>query len=101
MTNAVGGPGRLTRKGREVLTEEVERAMVEQAMETAMIGEINQLNNSWVTGLISDAQFTQFRHKMTKRYEEEFAAYPAHVYSFEKKKACESPDSEDGTWVRT
>jgi hypothetical protein len=38
--------------GREVLTEAVERAMVEQAMETAMIDEIQQLNNAWVIGLI-------------------------------------------------
>ncbi len=101
MTNAVGGPERLTRKGREVLTDDIERAMVEQAMETAMIGEIQQLNNAWVIDLISDAQFTQLRDEMVKRYEDEFAANPAHVYSFEKKKAREGPDSEDATWVRT
>ena len=101
MTNAVGGPERLTRKGREVLTEDVERAMVEQAMETALNGEHLQLNSAWVTGLISDAQYTQLRDKMVKRYQEEFAAYPAHIYSFEKKKAREGPDSDDAEWVLT
>lgn len=101
MTNAVGGPERLTRQGREVLTEDVERAMVEQAMETAMIGEIQQLKHAWVIGLISDDQFTQLRDEMVKRYEEEFAAYPAHVYSFEKKMASEGPDSDEAEWVRT
>ncbi len=101
MTNAVGGPERLTRKGREVLTEDVERAMVEQAMETALNGERLQLNSAWVTGLISDAQYTQLRDEMVKRYQEEFAAYPAHIYSFEKKKAREGPDSDDAEWVLT
>ena len=101
MTNAIGGPERLTRKGREVLTEDDERAMVEQAMETAMIGEIQQLNNAWVIGLISDAQFSELRDEMVKRYQQEFGAYPAHVYSFEEKKAREGSDSDEGEWVRT
>jgi len=101
MTNAVGGPARLARKGREVLTEDVERAMVEQAMEVAMIGECQQLKHAWVIGLISDAQFTELRDEMVNRYEDEFAAYPVHVYSFEKKKAREGPDSDEAEWVRT
>jgi hypothetical protein len=39
--------------------------MVEQAMETTMLGEIQQLNNAWVIGLISDAQFSELRDEMT------------------------------------
>ncbi len=100
MTNAVGGPARLARKGREALTDEVERAMVEQVMETAMMGELQQLHHAWVIGLLSDEQYTQLRDEIAKRYEDEFAAYPAHTWSFEKKKVREGPDSPDATWVR-
>ncbi len=99
MTNAVGGPARLARNGREALTDDVERAMVEQVMETAMTSEVQQLHHAWVIGLISDELYTQLRDETVKRYEDEYAAYPTHVWSFEKKKAREGPDSEDATWV--
>jgi hypothetical protein len=100
MTNSVGGPARLARKGREALTDEVERAMVEQVMETAMNGEVQQLHDAWVIGLIPDELYTQLRDETVKRYEDEFAAYPAHVWSFEKKKVREGSESEDAIWVR-
>lgn len=101
MTNAVGGSERLARKGRDVLTDDVERAMVEQVLETAMQGEIQQLYSAWVIGLISESKFTQLRDEMAKQYEEEFATYPAHVYSFERKKAREGSNLGDVDWVRT
>jgi hypothetical protein len=37
---------------------------------------------------------------MAKRYEDEFAAHSAHVYSFERKKAREGPESSEAEWVR-
>ena len=66
-----------------------------------MMGENQYLHNARAIALISDVQFKQLQDEMIKRYEQEFSAYPAHVYSFEKKKARVGPDSEDSTWVRT
>jgi len=99
MTNAIGGPARLARTGREVLTEDVERAIVEQLLETAMTAEADQLHQAHAIGLLTAQDYAQILADMPKRYEDEFAAYPSHVWSFEAKKVRVGPDSRDAEWV--
>ncbi len=82
MTNAVGGPERLARKGREVLTPDVERAMVEEVLDYAQRGELSELQNAWSIGLLPDRAVLEIRQETQHRYREERAEYPRHVWSF-------------------
>ncbi|MGO9920303.1 MAG: hypothetical protein ACLQIB_37130 [Isosphaeraceae bacterium] len=60
-----------------------------------MTAEADQLHQAHAIGLLT----AQILADMPKRYEDEFAAYPSHVWSFEAKKVRVGPDSRDAEWV--
>lgn len=85
MTNGIGGYERLARADREVLTPEVELALLEEALGYARSGEMQQLHNAWAIGLISDRDALAIQKEMEARYNQEFQEYPRHVWSFAEK----------------
>ncbi len=87
MTNAIGGRERLVqKKGHEVLTVEIERAIVEQVLATALTGELQHLTNARVAGFISEDRFRAIIAEMERRYEDEWVNYPKNVWSLREKK---------------
>jgi hypothetical protein len=101
MTNAIGAPHRLARQGRELLTMEIERAVVEQVLEQGQQSEEDHLHQAWAIGLVTDAQARFLLADIEARYAEELARYPQHVYSFAEKRVGEQFGSEDDLWVES
>jgi hypothetical protein len=101
MTNAVDGAERLTRAGCEVLTSEIELVLAERMLESAKNGKMSQLHQAWAIGLVSDEQVRALLAGIDKRYAEELAHYPVHVYSFVKKRVREQFSPEDDIWTES
>jgi hypothetical protein len=70
MTNAIGAPHRLARQGCEVLTPEIERALVQQVLDQGKFNEEEQLHQAWTIGLVTDAQARFLMTDIESRYAE-------------------------------